>query len=199
MRFSGKQFLMLVVCAYAGRLTLTAQSVGFSSPSPNPPGSIRRGAMRSDTFPQFRTGKFGPVKTNIPSAHTSVYGKLPLSFELNQGQTDMRVKFTAKVSGYTLFVTSSEAVFAGGDGSVERMHLIGASPKARFEPLERQLGISNCFIGNDPSKWRTNVPNFGRVALREVYPGIDLIFYGNEGRLEYDWVVAPEQTPSRSE
>ena len=197
MRFGGKQFLMLVVCAYAGRHDLTAQSAGHSSPSATPPGSNSRSATRSDTFPQFTTSKFSPVKTNISSAHINVHGKLPLSFEPNQGQTDRRVKFTARVSGYTLFLTSSEAVFAGRDGSVERMHLMGASPKARFEPLDRQPGISNYFIGNDPSKWRTNIPNFGRVALRGVYPGIDLIFYGSEGRLEYDWAVAPGADPKQ--
>jgi beta-propeller repeat-containing protein len=125
------------------------------------------------------------------------YGRLPLSFEPNEGQTDARVKFLSRASGYTLFVTADEAVFAGRDGSVERMRLVGANPKPRFEPLDKQPGISNYFIGNDPSKWRTNVPNYGRVALRGVYPGIDLIFYGNERQLEYDWGVAPGADPKR--
>jgi hypothetical protein len=107
------------------------------------------------------------------------------------------VKFLARASGYTLFVTADEAVFAGCDGSVERMKLLGANPKPRFEPLDQQPGISNYFIGNDPSKWRTNIPNYGRMALRGVYPGIDLIFYGNERQLEYDWVVAPGADPKK--
>jgi hypothetical protein len=131
----------------------------------------------------------------LPLAGGDSYGKLPLSFEPNQGQTDARVKFLARASGYTLFVTADEAVFAGRDGSVERMKLLGANPKPRFEPLDKQPGISNYFIGNDPSKWWTNIPNYGRVALRGVYPGIDLIFYGNERQLEYDWVVAPGADP----
>src|SRR5229473_3193176 len=131
----------------------------------------------------------------LPLAAGNSYGKLPISFEPNQGQTDARVKFFARASGYTLFVTSDEAVFAGRDGSVERMKLLGANPNPRFEPLDKQSGISNYFIGNDPSKWRTSVANYGRVALREVYPGIDLIFYGNERQLEYDWVVAPGADP----
>src|SRR5665213_364650 len=188
---------MLVVCAYAGLLTLTAQSVDYSSPSPNLSRSNRRRATRSDIFAQFRTSKFSPVKTNIPSAHTSVYGKLPLSFELNRGQADERVKFLVHGSGYTLFMTAEEAVFAGRDGSVERMKLIGASPKLRFEPLDKQPGISNYFIGNDPKKWRTKISNYGKIALREVYPGIDLIFYDKERQLEYDWVVAPGADPNQ--
>src|SRR5262249_50083828 len=68
--------------------------------------------------------------------------------------------------------------------------LVGADPRAQFEALEPQPGISNYFIGNDPSKWRTEIPHYGRVALRGVYPGIDLVFYGNPHEVEYDWVVA---------
>ena len=131
----------------------------------------------------------------LPLAAGNSYGRLSLSFEPSQGQTDACVKFLARASGYILFVTSNEAMFAGRDGSVERMKLIGANRKLRFEPLDKQPGISNYFIGNDPSKWRTNIPNYGRVALRGVYPGIDLIFYSNERRLEYDWVVAPGADP----
>ena len=125
------------------------------------------------------------------------YNKVPFTFEENLGQTDARVKFLARASGYTLFVTADEAVFAGRDGSVERMKLIGASRKLKFEPLDQQPGVSNYFIGNDPSKWRTNVPNYGRVALRGVYPGIDLIFYSKDRQLEYDWIIAPGADPRR--
>ena len=129
------------------------------------------------------------------AAAGNTYGQLPLSFEPNQGQTDARVRFFSRASGYMLFVTANESVFAGRDGSVERMKLIGANPKPRFEPLDKQPGISNYFIGNHPEKWRTNLPNYGKVALKDVYPGIDLVFYGNERQLEYDWVVAPGADP----
>jgi len=118
-----------------------------------------------------------------------------LGFELNQGQTNETVKVIARTAEYTLFITAEEAVFAGRDGSVERMKLLGANRKTHVEPLEKQLGITNYFIGNDPSKWRTNVPHYGRVELREVYPGIDLIFYSNERQIEYDWVLAPGADP----
>jgi hypothetical protein len=78
-----------------------------------------------------------PLPTVVPGAGNT-YGKLPLSFEPNQGQTDAHVKFLSRASSYTLFVTSGEAVFAGRDGSVERMKLLGANPKLRFEPLDKQ-------------------------------------------------------------
>jgi len=135
------------------------------------------------------------------AAAGNIYQNLPLSFEPNHGQTGPRVKFLVRVSGYTLFVTGDEAVFAGRDGSVERMKLIGANRGMRVEPLDPQPGFSNYFIGNDPAKWRTNIPNYGRFALREVYPGIDLIFYGarsgNGQQLEYDWVVALGADPKQ--
>jgi hypothetical protein len=124
-------------------------------------------------------------------------GNLPLSFEPNTGQADPQVKFLARVPGYTLFVTSDEVVFSGRDGSVERMKLLGANRKMRVEPLDRQPGVSNYFLGNDPTKWRTNVPSYGKFALRDVYPGIDLVFYGNKSQLEYDWVVAPGADPKQ--
>jgi hypothetical protein len=55
---------------------------------------------------------------------------------------------------------------------------------------------SNYFRGNDPSKWHSNVPNFGKVRYKEVYPGIDLVFYGNQGQMEFDFVVAPGADPN---
>ena len=75
------------------------------------------------------------------------YGKVPLGFELNQGQTDAGVKFLTRTSGYTLFVKADEAVFAGRDGSVERVKFRGANRNARVEPLDKQAGTSNYFIG----------------------------------------------------
>ncbi len=84
-----------------------------------------------------------------------------------------------------------------GDRAVLRMKLTGANPGAKVEGLERQQGNSNYFIGNDPSQWRTDVPNYGKVRVADVYPGIDLIYYGNQHELEYDWIVKPGGDPSR--
>src|SRR5260370_2313184 len=100
----------------------------------------------------------------LPLGAGNTYGKLPLSFEPNQGQTDARVKFLARVQGYTLFVTSTEAVLAGRDGSVERMKLVGANRKMRVEPLEKQPGNSNYFIRHHTSTSRTNADNYRAVG-----------------------------------
>ena len=143
------------------------------------------------------------------------YGKLPLSFEANQGQTDSQVKFLSRGSGYTLFLTPTEAVLSlpsrdrkGAEPSpslpgpsppepstVLRMKLIGANPSPRVSGLEELPGRSNYFIGNDPAKWRTDVPTYAKVQYKDIYPGVDLVYYGNQRQLEYDLIVAPGADP----
>ncbi len=123
------------------------------------------------------------------------YGQVPLSFEVNRGQAGEGVRFVARTSGYTLLVTAAgpELVFRGGGA---RMRLVGANPKARLEGLDAQAGRSHYFVG-ERSQWRTEIPHYGRVRLEEVYPGIDLIYYGNRRDLEYDFVVHPGADPGR--
>jgi uncharacterized repeat protein (TIGR01451 family) len=147
------------------------------------------------------------------------YGKLPLQFEANRGQTDASVGFLSRGRGYTLFLTSTEAVMvltrreARGKRdrfsltqpglaqpekttqTVVRMKLVGANPKPKLAGLEELPGKVNYFIGNDPKKWRTNVPTCARVEYKNVYPGVNLVYYGNQRQLEYDLVVAPGADP----
>ena len=75
------------------------------------------------------------------------------------------------------------------------MKLIGSNPRVAVEGIDRLPGITNYFIGNNPEKWRTNIPNYSRVRYRDIYPGIDLVYYGNPEQLEYDVVVAPGVDP----
>ena len=147
---------------------------------------------------------------------SSDFGELPLAFEPNVGQTDARVRFLTRGGGMTTFFTDTETVMvlsrsrqakrpewpsrpATASGEVEqavvRMKLAGAGQPRRAIGLEKQPGISNYFIGNDPAKWRTDVPHYGRIQYEGVYPGIDLVWYGNQQRLEYDFVVAPGADP----
>jgi hypothetical protein len=135
----------------------------------------------------------------------STYSHLPLMFEPNQGQTDASVRFLARGAGYGLYLTAREAVLAfqqvAADSpqsvvrtSVVSMKLVRA---AAADPAgEVQLpGKSNYFIGNNPAQWHLDIPQFARVRYRNVYPGIDLVYYGNQGRLEYDFEVAPGSDP----
>ncbi|MGA8303112.1 MAG: SBBP repeat-containing protein, partial [Thermoplasmata archaeon] len=78
-----------------------------------------------------------------------------------------------------------------------RMKLVGANATAAVAGLDRQSGVVNYFIGNDPKKWRSGIPTFGKVDYTAIYPGIDLVFYGNQQQLEYDFIVAPGADPSR--
>ena len=145
------------------------------------------------------------------------YGQLPLSFEPNQGQTDKRVKFLSHGKGYTLFLTAREAVLAlrgvekKESGPVEegqigldarrsavlRMQLVGGQRGVSVVGAQERPGKSNYFIGNDPSKWRTDVPNYGQVRYEGVYPGVDLVYYGRQGELETDFVVGAESDPKK--
>jgi beta-propeller repeat-containing protein len=131
------------------------------------------------------------------------YGRLPLRFEANAGQTASEVKFTSRGNGYALFLTQDEAVMALSKGkneaktrSVVRMKLAGANRAPQLEGTEALSGKSNYFIGNAPNNWRQNVASYGKVRYRSVYPGIDLIYYGNQQQLEYDFVVAPGADPN---
>jgi len=125
------------------------------------------------------------------------FGKLPLAFEPNVGQTDAQVRFIARGAGMTAFFTDTETDMvlnpAGGaaDRAVVRMKLAGSDRPRRTCGAEKQPGISNYFIGNNPSQWHTGVPHYGRIQYESVYPGIDLVWYGNQRQLEYDFIVQP--------
>jgi hypothetical protein len=147
------------------------------------------------------------------------YGKLPLSFEANHGQTDSRVQFLSRGPGYTLFLTPREAVVAlrgretvnrssstsprptegegQGEGATLRMQFAGANSEATMTGLEELPGIVNYFVGKDPAKWRTNIPTYQKVEYKNVYSGIDLVYYGNQRQLEFDFIVAPGADPKR--
>ena len=134
------------------------------------------------------------------------YGKLPLHFEPNLGQTDKQVKFTARGAGYALFLTSTEAVLSleknekdktKAKRAVVRMQIEGANDSPESSGLDETAGKTNYFIGNDPEKWQTDVPNYEKVKYSKVYDGIDLVYYGNNQRLEYDFVVAPNADPDQ--
>ena len=140
----------------------------------------------------------------------AAYGQVPLSFEANQGQTAAQVQYLTRGSGYSLFLTATGSVLslqppaaatdptaapAPATGVALAMTLVGSNPQAAAVGQNPLPGTSNYFVGNDPSQWRTNIANYGRVAYRDVYAGVDLVYYGNQQQLEYDFVVAPGADP----
>jgi len=125
---------------------------------------------------------------------------VPVFFEPNMGQADAKAKYLARHRQATLWLTMEGAVLgvAGKSGPAYlKLRFEGANRSPVMEAEDRGGGISNYFIGNDPTKWRTDVPQFGKVRYREIYPGIDAVFYGNPEQLEYDFVLKPGADPSR--
>jgi len=146
----------------------------------------------------------------VNAQKAEAYGRLPLTFEPNQGQTSPEVKFLARGPGYGLFLTSTEMVLAlrqppagsqtpgpNAKASALRMKLVGANRRPQVVGERELPGKSNYFTGRDPAKWRRNVPQFAGVRYGSVYPGVDLVYYGNQRQLEYDFVVAPGADPRR--
>jgi hypothetical protein len=118
------------------------------------------------------------------------------------------VKFLARGGGYGLFLTANEAALtlqhpavsgpqSASRTSIIRMALDGANENAVVVGTDELPGKSNYFVGNNPSKWHRNVPQFAGVRYQNVYPGVDLVYYGNQGRLEYDFEVAPGADPNQ--
>lgn len=145
------------------------------------------------------------------------YGQLPLTFEANQGQMNPQAKFLSRGKGYTAVLTAGGVMLSirptensdprSGQTPVTgqsnrplnttlQFTLVGAAANPVVMGEGLQPGRVNYFIGNDRSKWRTNIPTYVRVRYKNVYPGIDLLYYGNHRQLEYDFVVSPGADPS---
>jgi len=130
-----------------------------------------------------------------------LYGQLPLAFEPNRGQTDSRVQFLARSAGYNVFLTSaaSATMEFKGDGDklhVVTMNLAGAKGTAKPQPEVKQGRVSHYYIGNDSSKWVTGVPNYSQVRYNGLYPGVAVVYQGDNQRFRYDFEVAPGADPS---
>jgi uncharacterized repeat protein (TIGR01451 family) len=151
-----------------------------------------------------------------PKLVHSLLASLPLVFEPNRGQgnldaSDRRVQFVARGSGYSLFLGSEGAVVSlrtpakRRDSSTStriaslQMRIAGSNRNSEITASDRLPGTSNYILGNDPARWRTHIPQFARVRYENIYPGINLVFYGNHGRPEFDFQVAPGCDPAQAE
>lgn len=129
------------------------------------------------------------------------YSKIPLSFVPNGGQAGKKIKFTSRGSGYSLALAPTTFTLAVVDpsnknkASVLQETLLGGNASANLTGIELLPTKTNYLIGSDPRKWKTDVPNYAKVKYSGVYPGIELVFYGNPDRLEYDFTVSPGADP----
>src|SRR5437867_348741 len=186
-------------------LSIAALSIGYQTSH-----HARQTAAMEVIYPCSASG--APAASPAPSAIRALEGTAH-GFEANQGQTGDRVRYLARGPSYTLFLAPDEFVLVLRDAAksegrigkdaqgprarsfratrVVRMRLIGGNPKTRLVGDGEMSGRSNYLIGRDRNNWRRGIPRYARVRYEEVYPGVDLVFYGTEGQLEYDLVVAP--------
>jgi hypothetical protein len=165
--------LLPALCAMAGTST--------SQPA-NKPGRERPGVAAPES----------PAKQ---AAIRSTLANLPLVFEPNLGQADPQVSFLARGGGYTLFLTRREAVVALSGSAPIRIRPSCAQEPQAIDGVEPTGGISNYFIGNDPARWTTKVPNYRKVQYTGVCPGVDVTYYGNPQKLEYDFTLSAWTDP----
>lgn len=150
--------------------------------------------------------------------------RAPILFEENRGQADATVKFVARSPGYILAISNTEAVMSirprrmtskpafgaqlnrrdasvaplqESDGAQLRMRILRADRVAQATGVEKSEGVVNYYRGNDPKHWLSGVPTFSKIRFVRVYEGVDLLYYGTDGRLEYDFVVQPGADPDR--
>lgn len=158
----------------------------------------------------------GTPKTNEQSSRFAA--ELPLAFETNLGQAEAAIDFISRGPGYTLLLAADGARFStalsdradgpkteaishlrktrrASTGRSLQMRLVGGNSRAAKRAVQPLPGQVNYFLGNDPTKWRTNVRTYAEVKYQNVYPGIDLLYHGSERKLEYDFVVAPGSSP----
>ncbi len=142
------------------------------------------------------------------------YGQMPLRFEQNIGQADPQARYLSGGSGYTMYFLPTELALAldletnqiakghqpfpkhgGHKFGLVHIQMEGANTGTLISSEQTLPEKFNYLIGNDPTQWRTNVSVFGRVRYQDIYPGIDLTFYGNQSHLEYDFEIAPHANP----
>lgn len=142
------------------------------------------------------------------------FGALPLAFEANQGQTDPQVKYIARGSGYTAFLTGNETRFVVTSAHAARklasrktanekiesaaidMRLVGASSEPAIIAGNQVPGVINYYVGNDQSKWQLGVKQYANVSYRGVYPGVNMSFHAQQRQMEFDFIVSHGTDPA---
>jgi hypothetical protein len=175
------------------------------------------GLIAASSFTAGATPPSQPASAAQKTRIVETYRTLPLSFETNTGQVGKNVKFLSRGNGYQLYLSGTEAALtlcntvfgasrpgfqhkvtpirksAGCD--IVRMQLGGTSGEMKPVGEEKLQGTVNYFIGNDRAKWHSKIPTYAKVRYRGIYPGIDLVYYGNQQQVEFDFVVAPSAGP----
>src|SRR5215475_3037732 len=163
--------------------------------------------------PKISAATLKPADAATQAKVNEAYGKLPLSFEVNRGQVDATIRFLSMGADYSILFRPDQVRLSlngaelnkkgesGGCRETARNHspisvrFINANPSPQIEGMDELPGKSNYIIGSDPKNWRRDIPTYAKVRYREVWPGVDTVFYGAQQRLEYDFVLAPGADP----
>ena len=206
------QFRMLVVWAAATALvTIAVAGIKFSTSHPGNSQAMNQVASKPQS-PRLNADQRGRIRASLDA--------LPLAFEVNQGQTDPQVRYMARGSGYSVFLTENDTVFAissakhsamppshSKDTQPRRrttekiqsaaidMRLVGSNRNPEIIAGNEIPGIVNYYVGSDPKNWRTGVKQYASVSYRDVYPGVNMVFHGAQRQLEFDFVVSPGADP----
>ncbi len=190
-----------ITCCAAALIAIGLASLGHSATG-GMPHAISTANIAHAQLLQARAQSSNGMSSAKSRSLLERYKQFPLSFEPNLQQTDNAdVKFLARGDGYILFLTRNDAVLSMGRAaqstSILRMSLLGANNNPTFSGMDELPGKSNYMISNRPEKWHTNIPNYRKVSEHNIYPGIDLVYYGTQRQLEYDFVIAPGASPSK--
>ncbi len=156
----------------------------------------------SQAFPNFPKLLKKEKKTTTIITNNKLRSQLislPLSFEPNKGQADSEeIKFISKGYNYNLFLTPTKSLLSltnNSKSSIIEVSLLNSNKNPKIKSLNKLSGIANYIIGNNEKDWKINIPTYSKVKYENIYDGIDLIYYGNQGRLEYDFIVSPKADP----
>ena len=163
---------------------------------------------RAETYHPDRRSPFGKVRSQVKIPRVCLglavlitalipvpAGAAAINFVPNRGQLPPEFSFSARGRHYAIDLAKGEALL-GLNGATARMKFVNAGPDQQILGGDPQTSRTNYLIGNDPSRWLVDIPGYARVTDRNLYPGIDLVYYGTEGQLEYDLIVSPRADPS---
>ena len=144
--------------------------------------------------------RLGLLALPAPAAQpVAVPANLPLYFEADQGQANVPAQFIARGHDYQFLISPAEAQIVlrktAAESAAVRMQFVGANAQAQIRGDAELPGKINYLTGNDPAQWRTGVAMFAKVRVGELYPGVNLVYYGNQQQLEYDFDIAPGANP----
>lgn len=154
-------------------------------------GRAERDASESSPLAAVRSSRVFPNASHF----VELYGNFPLSFEANEHEGRPAVRFSARGRGYQILLTNDgpSFIFRGDHVKYQRAVTIKffGGRAHRVRGIEKQPGITNYFLGRDRSKWKSGIANYAKVRYEQVYPGVDIVYYGHGRDLEYDLILQP--------